>query len=75
MGLLQPATGYMKPEKSIPYQKINKVYSFVMIKVNVICGYLCFNTAAIQSHLIGIPLLIMEMEGIKQLYAQKLAHL
>lgn len=49
----EAATGYMNPEKSIPYKKINKVYSFLMIKLHVICAYLWFNTAAIQRHLIG----------------------
>jgi hypothetical protein len=33
----------------------------------VICAYLDFNIAAIQRQLVGIPLQITEMEGIKHM--------
>jgi hypothetical protein len=33
----------------------------------VFCEYLGFNTVAIQRQLVGIPSLIMEMEGIKHI--------
>jgi hypothetical protein len=60
---LQPVTGYLNPEKCIPYQS-NNDYSFVIKKSHVICAYLGFNTVVIQRQLVGIPL-IMEMEGMK----------
>jgi hypothetical protein len=66
-GPLQPVTGYRDPEKSIPYQKKEQGYSFVIIKGHVIRAYLGYNIAAIQKQLLGIPSLIMEMEGIKHI--------
>jgi hypothetical protein len=46
-----------------------------MIKAHVICAYLGFNTVAIQRHHpIGIPSLIMEIEGIKHTHLYLVLH-
>jgi hypothetical protein len=64
MGLYSLLQASRMQSSAFHVRRNNKVNSFVMIKGHVICAHLGFNIVAIQRQLVGIQLLIMEMEGI-----------